>query len=123
MREDLKNELNSQLSYREALRIAKKKGYSEKLASKANTVDWLVQNGLGWREYELHYNPYIRLKRRICRFFGIKKGWRVMDIGCGSCGTSVAAATLVASKGHVLAVDHSKEEITRCISYIRKSWI
>jgi len=102
------------------LRLATKRGFSAELASKNDIADWLVRNGLGWKEYELCCSPYIGLKLRICRFFGIKKGWSVMDIGCGSCGTSVAAASLVGSGGHVLAVDRSKEEITRCIGYIRK---
>jgi len=100
--------------------MAEKRGFTKEPVSKADIIAWLLQKGLSWREYELNYNPYIKLKRRICRFFGIKKGWTVMDIGCGSGGTSVAAASLVGSEGHVLAVDRSEEEITRCIGYVRK---
>lgn len=120
MGEDLKNELDSQLSYRKLLSIARRRGFPKKSSSTEDVIEWLIQDGLGWKQYELYYNPYIMLKRRICRFFGIKKGWRVMDIGCGSCGTSVAAASLVGSKGQVLAVDQSDEELRRCNNYVEK---
>jgi len=118
--ESLKDELESQLSYQKLLIAARKRGFEREPVSKSAVIDWLLQNGFSWKEYELYHNPYIELKRRICRFFGIKKGWTVMDIGCGSGGTSVAAASLVGNEGHVLAVDHSEEEITRCIGYVRK---
>ncbi len=118
--EELKDELKNQLSYREILRIAKRRGLKKELVSKEGIIDWLLQNGLTWKEYELNYNPYITSKLRICRFFGINKGWKVMDVGCGSCGTSVVAASLTGIEGKVLAVDQSEEEIIRCTKYVAK---
>lgn len=118
--EELKSELKNEMSYNEILGMAKKKGLKQEFYSKEDIINWLLQNGLTWKEYELNYNPYITLKLHICRFFGIKKGWTVMDIGCGSCGTSVAAASLVGSKGRVIAVDQSEEEMIRCTNYIEQ---
>jgi len=118
--EELKSELRSEVSYLELLKIAKKRGLQREPRSQERIIDWLLQDGLTWREYELNYNPYIALKLRICKFFGIKKGWKIMDIGCGSGGTSATAASLVGSGGKVLAIDKSEEEIRRCNNYIRK---
>ncbi len=118
--EDLKSELKNEWSYPELLRMAKRRGLEQDLRSKEDIVNWLLQSGLTWKEYELNYNPYIALKLRICRFFGIKKGWRIVDIGCGSGGTSVAAASLVGRRGKVLAIDRSEEEISRCINYVKR---
>ena len=120
LREDLKAKLKDELSFSELLRIAKRRGLREELKSKEDIVNWLLQEGLTSREYELEYNPYITLKLRICKFFGIKKGWRIMDVGCGSGGTSVAAASLVGRRGKVLAIDKSEEEIRRCSNYVRR---
>ena len=119
-KEDLKSELENELTYLELMRVAKRRGFGQELMSKEDIINWLLQNGLTWKEYELNYNPYIRLKLRICKFFGINTGWKVMDIGCGSCGTSVAAASLVGSEGKILAVDQSGEEIRRCTNYVKK---
>ena len=116
----LREELRSELSFPELLRIAKRRGLKQELRSKEDIVDWCLQSGLTWREYELHHNPYIKLKLRMCKFFGIRKEWRIMDMGCGSGGTSVAAASLVGKEGKVLAVDQSEEEIFRCSDHIKK---
>lgn len=120
LREDLKSELGNELSFSELQRIAKSRGLKQELKSKEDIVDWLLQTGLTWREYELSCNPYITLKLRICKFFGIRKGWRIMDLGCGSGGTSVAAASVVGTTSKVLAIDESEEEIERCTNYITK---
>ena len=116
----LREELNSELSFLELQRIAKRRGLTQELKSKEEIVNWLLESGITWREYELDYSPHIRLKLKLCKFFGIRRGWKVMDLGCGSGGTSVAAASLVGRKGKVTAIDQSEDEIKRCISYVRK---
>lgn len=118
--EELKEELEEEFASNELLKIARDRGITHDLKSKEQIIEWLLDNGLTRREYELHYSPHISQKLRVCKFFGIKKGWRVMDVGCGSGGTSIAAASLVGSEGYVLAVDCWEEYMSRCLRHIRK---
>lgn len=120
MSEELRSELLEELTHMELLAIAKERGFQQELRSKEEIIDWLLKDGLTWKEYELKYNPYISTKLNICKFFGIREGWKVMDLGCGSGGTSVSLASLVGSHGKVIAVDPSEEEMKRCTRYIQK---
>jgi len=118
---DLKKELESEFSYVEILKIAKDRGLEQHLETKEDLVEWLLQNGLTWREYALNYNAYFSLKLKICKFFGIKKGWRVLDLGCGSGGTSIAAASLVGNNGKVLAIDPLEEYVKKATDLAKKT--
>ena len=116
----LRHELENEFSFHELFRMAERRGLKRVFKSKEEISFWLVENGLTWREYDLKYSPYISLKFRICKFFGIRKKWRVMDIGCGSGGASVSAACLVGNNGYVLAVDPWEEYLNRCKRYVKK---
>ena len=120
-KDDLQRELVDEHSLSELNEIARVRGLDQSLDSKEAVIDWLLQNGLTFREYELKHNPYIRTKLEICQFFGIKEGWKILDVGCGSGGTSIAAASLVGPTGEVIAVDPSKLQINRCTMIIEKT--
>lgn len=52
-------------------------------------------------------------RRRIAEACELKEGDRVLDVGCGTGSTSIAAAKRVGVSGHVEGIDPSKEMIDR----------
>jgi ubiquinone/menaquinone biosynthesis C-methylase UbiE len=116
----LKSDIKEEFTLNELKKIAYSRGLRVDINSKDEVIDWLISTGLTRREYELQYNPYINQKLHICKFFGIRKSWRVLDVGCGSGGTSIAIASLVGNEGYVLAVDSWDEYLERCVKFVRK---
>jgi ubiquinone/menaquinone biosynthesis C-methylase UbiE len=49
-----------------------------------------------------------RLRRRFLRFCGIGRGWRVVEVGCGSGVVTRDVAARVGARGHVVGVDKSR---------------
>jgi ubiquinone/menaquinone biosynthesis C-methylase UbiE len=49
-----------------------------------------------------------RLRRRFLRFCGITRGWRVLEVGCGSGVVTRDVAMLVGPRGRVTGVDKSR---------------
>ena len=49
-----------------------------------------------------------RLRRRFLRFCGITRGWRVLEVGCGSGVVTREVAALVGARGRVTGVDKSR---------------
>ena len=65
--------------------------------------------------YKLYENDLIQqvqLQHRLdlVKAFGIKKGMRVLEIGCGQGDTTVAIADAVGEKGHVVAIDIASKD-------------
>jgi ubiquinone/menaquinone biosynthesis C-methylase UbiE len=50
----------------------------------------------------------VRLRRRFLRFCGIRRGWRVVEVGCGSGVVARDVATMVGPRGRVTGVDKSR---------------
>ena len=46
-----------------------------------------------------------RFRQRLAEGWGLKEGWRVLEIGCGQGDTTAVLADAVGSTGHVTAVD------------------
>jgi len=51
---------------------------------------------------------HARLRRRFLRFCGIRPGWRVLEVGCGSGPLTRDVASLVGPRGHVTGLDPSR---------------
>src|SRR5262249_45029151 len=51
------------------------------------------------------------LTEQVLRKAGLRKGMRVLDLGCGVGDVSFSVAALVGSSGHVLGVDKAPESI------------
>lgn len=60
-----------------------------------------------YKLYEDEVIQQVQLQHRLelVEAFGIKKGMRVLEIGCGQGDTTVAIAESVGKKGHVVAID------------------
>lgn len=60
-----------------------------------------------YKLYENNLVQQVQLQHRLdlVEAFGIKKGMRVLEIGCGQGDTTVAIAGAVGKKGHVVAID------------------
>lgn len=65
-------------------------------------------------------DPYYKEKFEICKFFGVKNGWKVLDIGCGEGGTSLICSYLVGSKGRIVSIDNDKILLERAKKVFRQ---
>jgi len=59
------------------------------------------------RRLELQASLYDRITRAVLSAAGLRRGMRVLDIGCGAGDVSLLAAELVGARGFVLGVDRS----------------
>jgi len=65
-------------------------------------------------------DPYYKEKFEICKFFGIKNGWKVLDVGCGEGGTSLICSYLVGNKGKVIGIDNDQVLLERAKKIFKK---
>lgn len=79
-----------------------------------------MDHGLSWDEYILRLDPPMVSRIRVCRFLGIRKGWKVLDVGCGMGGSTIAAASLVGRDGKLVATDKSEEAMRETERLLRK---
>ena len=64
--------------------------------------------------------PYYAEKLKICKFLGIKKGWRVLDVGCGQGSTSIVCSYLVRDKGKVIGMDNDEVLLNEAKKTVKK---
>jgi ubiquinone/menaquinone biosynthesis C-methylase UbiE len=106
MRKELAWELSFNYEKETLEEIARKRGLSHNLSGKGEIVKWLLDNGLTWKDYVFTIDPYMATRIKVCRFFGIRKGLKVLDIGAGPGATSFAAASLMKNQGRILAIEY-----------------
>ena len=64
----------------------------------------------------------IQLQHRfdLAKAFGVRKGMRILEIGCGQGDTTVVLADLVGEEGHIVAIDIAKGDYDTKIRQARK---
>jgi ubiquinone/menaquinone biosynthesis C-methylase UbiE len=108
VKKELAQELSLNYEKESLLELAKDRGLSGEIRGKKEIIQWLLDNGLTWKDYTFTIDHYTSTRTKICRFFGIREGMKVLDIGAGPGGTSIAAANLMKNKGKIIAIDYLK---------------
>ena len=76
-----------------------------------------------WTIRIMHDNPILPLVRnpyKLLNAAGLKKGQRVVEVGCGPGFFTIPAAKIVGDKGHVYAVDIHPRAVERVKIKIKK---